>query len=251
MTLSPVCGSREAKVDELAVSCLVHMVGSLLRYFRPLPRRELIGSTTQGEANGGSSEAVLGEPRGGPPRRGSRQPGVQAELPQIPTAHLAAAGRPPSTDRWSSKWGVVKNGNVSSWTSACLSPTEPTQITIRSSYRSLVSGSTASGEGCGKTRRTCRPSGRRVASAASRDRHVWHRSGEYVELLDRGSPVGLRRSVRSSSHLPGRFSRVRHGRACRDDVGRPRDHVRGCRVSSASAVRRRLRHEPVVRPNLR
>lgn len=38
-----------------------------------------------------------------------------------------------STDGWPSKWGVVKNGSRSSWSSACLSPSDATQMTITSS----------------------------------------------------------------------------------------------------------------------
>ncbi len=55
-----------------------------------------------------------------------------------------------STDGWPSKCGVLKNGVDSSSTSACLSSSDSTQKTITSSYRSPVSGSTASGRGVRK-----------------------------------------------------------------------------------------------------
>src|SRR5579875_915016 len=55
-----------------------------------------------------------------------------------------------STDGWPSKCGVVKNGDDSSWTSACLSDSDGTQNTITSGYRSPVSGSVASGRGVRK-----------------------------------------------------------------------------------------------------
>jgi hypothetical protein len=38
-----------------------------------------------------------------------------------------------STDGWPSKCAVVKNGSRSSWSNACLSPSEATQMTTTSS----------------------------------------------------------------------------------------------------------------------
>ena len=55
-----------------------------------------------------------------------------------------------STDGWPSKCGVVKYGESGSSTSACLSSSVATQMTITSSYRSPVSGSNASGRGLRK-----------------------------------------------------------------------------------------------------
>jgi hypothetical protein len=55
-----------------------------------------------------------------------------------------------STDKCPLKCGVVKNGDSSSWTIACLSASDSTQNTITSGYRSPVPGSTASGRGVRK-----------------------------------------------------------------------------------------------------
>jgi hypothetical protein len=55
-----------------------------------------------------------------------------------------------STDGCPSKCGVLKNGVDASATRACFSISESTQSTTTSSYRSPVSGSTASGRGVRK-----------------------------------------------------------------------------------------------------
>ncbi len=62
-----------------------------------------------------------------------------------------------STDGCPSKWGVVKNGRSGSWSSAALSASSGTQMTMTSSSRSPVSASTASGRGLRKNRNDLPP----------------------------------------------------------------------------------------------
>lgn len=73
-----------------------------------------------------------GEPRRCPAVRRLAEPGVLHDFSQLLSRELADPAGPQQYRAVAVEMGVVKNGDVGSWTSACLSDSDATQNTITS-----------------------------------------------------------------------------------------------------------------------